>query len=84
MLVKTSAAELRKALAEIEVAEANGFEHCEAVFEGTSLDMAFVNVAYSDLCEKAHPSDPALNWGRRQNVTKRNKFVDGKLVRIES
>ncbi len=83
MLVKANAKELRKALAEIEAAEKNGFEYCEAVFNGKSFDMAFVNIEYSDLIERAHPSDSRLNWGRRQGVTKQHKFIDGELIRIE-
>lgn len=80
-----NATELRAALQEIEAAEANGFLHCQAVLRlvstGRSLDQCVA--VYSDLFEKAHPTDARLNWGRCQGVTKRNKFVEGELVRIE-
>ena len=73
--------ELKKALKEIESAEKNGFMHCQSVFKivraGLRLDD---NVAdYATILEKAHPTDGHLDWGRGQRVTKRNKFVDGKL-----
>ena len=75
---------LRKALAEIEQAEANGFMHCLAVFRmasaGPSLDQC--RAEYSDLSERGSPRDPSLNWGRFQAVTKRNKLIDGKLVAL--
>ncbi len=74
--------ELRKALKEIERAEANGFNYCEAVFEPSGLDGIFVKLSYSDLIEKAHPTDGSLNWGRCQNITKRFKFKDGKLKEV--
>lgn len=80
------AAQLRKALAEIEAAEKNGFMHCLAVFNLTQaspmLDQC--RAEYSDLCEKAHPTNGSLNWGRFQNVTRRHRFVDGKLVPIKT
>ena len=73
---------LRKALAEIEQAEANGFEHCLAVFRTTSVGRSLdeCRAVFSDLSERAHPTDGNFNWGRFQAVTKRNKFVGGKLV----
>ena len=77
--------ELRKALEEIEAAEANGFMYCTSVFKfksaGDWLDQC--QAVYSDMCEKAHPTNGNLNWGRYQGVTKRNKFVDGKLISIK-
>ncbi len=80
------AEQLRKALAEIEAAEKNGFMYCLAVFRfsqtGQMLDQN--RAVYSDLCEKAHPTDGNLDWGRFQSVTKRNKFVRGKLVPVKS
>ena len=74
--------ELRKALADIEAAEKNGFMHCLAVFNITSAGQNIdqCRASYSDLSERAHPTDPSLNWGRFQSVTTRNKFKDGKLV----
>jgi len=80
-----SAVELRKALAAIEPAEANGFAHCLAVFEFTQAGPMIDDnrAAYSDLIEKAHPTDPNLNWGRFQRVSARNRFDGKKLVPIE-
>jgi len=80
MSFKLLATELRKALADIEEAEANGFMHCEAVFQTYGVDGVFTVLKYSDLWEKAHPTDMRLDWGRFQNVTKRRKFVNGGLV----
>lgn len=76
------ATELRKALAEIEVAEKNGFMHCLAVFRMKSAGrMISDNQAeYSDLFERAHPTDSNFDWGRCQQVSKHNKFKNGKLV----
>lgn len=75
------AEQLRKALAEIEAAEKNGFMHCLAVFymsnAGRGIDQCRAN--YSDLLERAHPYDGNLNWGRYQRVSQRAKFVDGEL-----
>jgi len=76
------AAQLRRALAEIEAAERNGFHHCLAVFKltnaGAGLDECRAD--YSDLLERAHPTDGRLNWGRFQRVSKRFEFKDGELV----
>ena len=79
-----TAEQLRKALADIEGAEANGFMHCLAVFRITSAGyhLGDCRATYSDLSERAHPTDGNLSWGRFQAVTKRNKFIDGKLVPI--
>jgi len=76
------AEELRKALAEIEAAEKNGFMHCQAVLKFKRLGHcnAWIELAYSDLWEKAKPNDGKFDWGRGQGVTLRNKFVEGKLV----
>ena len=75
---------LREALAEIEVAEANGFMHCLAIFKLTSAGPCIgdCRAEFSDLSERAHPTDGRLNWGRFQAVTKRHQFVDGRLVPI--
>jgi hypothetical protein len=79
------AEQLRKALAEIESAENNGFMHCLAVFRiasaGRMLDQN--RAEYSDMIEKAHPTDGHFDWGRFQLVSKRNKFKGGKLVPIK-
>lgn len=84
MEICIDATELRKALADIEAAEKNGFMHCLAVLRlssaGYNLDQC--RVQYDSMIEKAHPTDGNLNWGRFQGVTKRNKFKNGKLVPI--
>lgn len=76
------AEQLRAALKEIEQAEANGFMHCLAVFDltqaGHSLDAC--RASYSDLCEKAHPTDARYDWGRFQLVSKMHRFENGELV----
>ena len=76
---------LRLALADIKSAEDNGFYHCLAVFDlvsaGRNIDSN--RLEYSDLVEKAHPTDARLDWGRYQGVTKANRFINGKLVRIK-
>jgi hypothetical protein len=76
------AEQLRKALAEIEAADKNGFKHCLAVFymesAGRMIDQN--RAAYSDLVERAHPTDPAFNWGRFQAVSRYNQFINGELV----
>lgn len=77
----TDAASLRKALADIERAEANGFQHCLAVFRLTQAgpSLSDVRAEYTDLVERGHPTDARLNWGRFQGVTRKNVLVDGKL-----
>ena len=83
--VVANAKELRKALKDIEKAEANGFMHCQAVFHlktyGQSIDKCVIE--YDDLYEKAHPTNGSLNWGRGQRVTERNTFEKGKLKPIK-
>lgn len=80
MLIQIDAKQLRKALADIEKAEANGFMHCEAVFEAKAVvGGCNLKLAYSDMIEKAHPTDPSLDWGRFQGVTRNNKW-DGKTL----
>jgi hypothetical protein len=79
-----TAEQLRAALKDIEAAEANGFNHCLAVFRmataGRMLDQN--RAEYSDMIEKAHPTDGRLDWGRFQGVTRRHRFKGGKLVPI--
>lgn len=79
-----SAQELRRALAEIESAEQHGFHHCLAVFRITSAGQFVYDcqATYSDLLERAHPTDPRLNWGRFQSVSQQCYFRDGRLVPI--
>lgn len=80
-----TADQLRKALADIERAEKNGFMHCLAVFgmvsAGRMLDQN--RAEYSDMIEKAHPTNGNLNWGRFQGVSRRNRFEDGELIPIK-
>lgn len=80
-----SAIELRKALADIERAEANGFNHCIPVFKITSAGAMIdsCRATYSDIIERAHPTDARFDWGRNQGVTRDNKFVDGELIPID-
>lgn len=79
------ATQLRNALEEMERAEKNGFMYCLAVFRlasaGPSLNDC--RAAFSDLSERAHPTDGSLCWGRFQAVTKRHRFVKGKLVPLK-
>ena len=74
--------DLRKALAAIEAAEKNGFMHCLAVFDMSRAGhmISDCRAEYSDLIERAHPTDGNLDWGRFQGVTRNNKFKSGKLV----
>lgn len=74
--------QLEKALRDIKKAEKNGFMACESVFTLVSAGrMLDENIAeYSDMIEKAHPTDGNYDWGRFQGVTKNHKFVDGELV----
>ena len=74
--------ELKKALAEIEAAEKNGFMYCMAVLKITSAGPTLDQwrVAFSDIIEKAHPTDRKLDWGRFQGVSRHYKFKNGRLV----
>jgi hypothetical protein len=74
--------ELRRALADIEAAEKNGFMHCLAVLQLISVgpNISQCIVRYSDLIEKAHPTDGKFDWGRFQGVSRRFKFRNGKLI----
>lgn len=79
--IKINADELRKALKDIEAAEKNGFMYCEAVFSSNpGWNDHWIVGKYVDMLEKAHPTNRSLNWGRGQNVTKRNIFKDGKVI----
>lgn len=80
MLMTIRAGELRRALADIEAAERNGFMHCEAVVEAESAIGGTILLRYSDLWEKAHPTDGSLNWGRFQGVSARHRFDGVALV----
>ena len=65
------AAEVEKAIADVDRARDRGFLYCLAVF---------VSGEYDGLWERAAENDGHLDWGRGQDVTKRNFFRDGKLV----
>jgi hypothetical protein len=77
--------QLRKALADVERAEKNGFMHCQAVFKMVSAGdyLGDCKANYSDLSERAHPTDGNFNWGRFQNVSVNNTFKNGKLIPIK-
>ena len=85
MMLCIDAAELRKALAEIEAAEKNGFMYCLAVYKmaqaGPMLDEC--RAVYSDLLERAHPTNSNYNWGRFQRVTQTHRFRNDTLVPIK-
>lgn len=44
------------------------------------LNIAQCRAEFSDLSERAHPTDPDKNWGRFQAVTKRHRWDGSKLV----
>ena len=77
--------QLRKALSEIEVAEKNGFMYCLSVFRISEAGQMISDnrAVYSDIIERAHQTNPHLDWGRYQRVTKDNRFIDGELVPIK-
>ena len=79
-----NAVELRKALAEIEIAESNGFNYCLAVFDMAEVGRMLSSclAEYSDLCARGHPTDASLDWGRFSNVHRSHKLKRGKLVPI--
>jgi len=76
------AAQLRRAMMDLEAAEANGFMHCLAVLRFASVGpmLSDNRLEYSDMIERAHPTDGRLDWGRFQRVSARHKFVGGELV----
>lgn len=76
--------QLRSALREIEIAKKHGFKFCLAVLATSSLEGSWVRLQYSDLWEKAHPTDPKYDWGRCQDITKRFKFKNGKLIELKA
>ena len=77
--------ELRRALLEIEKAEEHGFLFCLAVFKITSAGFQLQDclASYSDLLERAHPTNGHFNWGRFQSVSRTNIFRNNKLIPIE-
>ena len=77
--------EIRKALAEIEAAEANG-----GISASLSLRLRMevhcwliAEQEYVEFCETVHPTNPYFDWGVNQNVTKRFRFKDGRLEPLE-
>lgn len=84
MEICINAEELRRALADIEVAEKNGFMHCLAVLRLASSGPMLGDclLRYSDLIERAHPTDGHFDWGRSQGVSRGHRFKNGKLVPI--
>jgi len=74
--------QLRKALKEIRAAEKNGFMFCEAVLDVDDREGTWIKLRFSDLWEKAHPTNGNFDWGRFQGVSKHNKFKNGRLVKI--
>ena len=81
-----TAVELRKALTDIEAAEKNGFKCCLAIFKMASVspELDGCRAEYSDMIEQASWTDSRLKWGRLQRITERNKFKNGKLVKIRA
>lgn len=65
-------AERDKALADLSRAESRGFLGCDAVF---------VDGKYDGLHERAVRDNGRADWGRGQDVTRRNFWRDGALVR---
>lgn len=83
-LVGISGNELRKALTEVEEAEAAGFLASEACFRLIPKNSLWADGTFLDISEKAHPTDGRLNWGRDNFIVKRGgRFVDGKIVYSE-
>lgn len=80
MQIKINAEQLRRALKDIEEAEAAGFMHCLAVFNEQDINDYWREATYSDLWTKAHPTDASLDWGRGGDMVKRFVFKDGKAV----
>lgn len=65
-------------------ARKNGFNYCLAVLEFDGMQNPhWLRLRYSDLWEKAHPTDGSLDWGRCQSITERFTFRDGKLKPIK-
>lgn len=82
--VVANAEQLRAALKEIEIAEANGIMHCDAIFElvSTGRSVGDSRLQFDRLIVKGHPTDPAQNWGCYDHY-KNHKYMNGDLVEIE-
>ena len=74
MYISLSKKELLGALHDLDRAEKNGFLYCLGIFQIKGLNGVIGFAEYSDLLEKAHPTDGQLNWGRGQDITKRFHF----------
>ena len=74
--------ELRRALSAVEAAEKQGFMHCLAVVHLISAGQGIheCSLSFSDIIERAHPTDGWKDWGRFQGISLKYKFKDGKLV----
>ncbi len=73
--------QLSAALKAVRAAKKNGFNYCLAVVEFDAMeDSYWLRLRYSDLWEKAHPTDARYDWGRCQGVSERHRFVDGKII----
>jgi hypothetical protein len=81
MIAAISGDELRKALVEVEKAEAAGFVASQAVFNLTMKNGVWGDGEFTDVCEKAHPTNGALNWGRDNFMVRQGfTFRDGRLL----
>ena len=84
-LVTVDKKQLLDALDAINAAETRGFMHCIAVMHvpcgkhsparrGRGYNLGEIRATYSDLWERAHPTDGNLDWGRHQNVSRQFVF----------
>jgi len=78
-----NAKQLRKALKDIEKAEKRGFKYCLSVFTLAKVGpmLSDTEAKYSDMLEKAHPTDGRFDWGRFQGVSDTHIFKNGKLIK---
>jgi hypothetical protein len=81
MIVSLTRKELKRALAAVEKAEAAGFIASEATFTVKQKNSVWFVGKFQDICEKAHPTDGAMDWGRDNFMVERGfTFRDGNLV----
>lgn len=80
--------ELEKALAELKIADDNGFTESQAVFQLARVDKTkpWSRVVHLDDSEftgevilRSHPTDPSKNWGRVSNASA-YKLENGECV----
>lgn len=83
-IVTITPEELRKALAEVEIAESNGFSYSSVVLklDAYGNNIGDCRMKYVDLCLKAHPTDRHFDYGRSCNAHRTTKFENGKLLFI--